>query len=313
MSIKNALKIDWEKVIPSLKLIIAISAISTASILIRVAQVNLSTIVIATWRLVISSIILLPIQFRKKIKETQKLNSFSFSIALLSGILLGLHFLSWIYSLSLTSVASSVVLVTTTPIWVALLSPFFLNESVNKKFILGLVISIIGIVLITYGPMLSNQDIFRLNPRSLVNIFNYASGNFFALLGAFSAAGYMIAGRFLREKLSTISYISLVYSIAAVFLVFISIYLHAPLFRVNISGAVLLLLIALIPQVVGHSLINAALGSLPAALVSTAIMGEPVGSTVLALIFLHEAPSAAEWVGFIVILVGIYFSAKSKD
>lgn len=313
MSIKNALKIDWEKVIPSLKLIIAISAISTASILIRVAQVNLSTIVIATWRLVISSIILLPIQFRKKIKETQKLNSFSFSIALLSGILLGLHFLSWIYSLSLTSVASSVVLVTTTPIWVALLSPFFLNESVNKKFILGLVISIIGIVLITYGPMLSNQDIFRLNPRSLVNIFNYASGNFFALLGAFSAAGYMIAGRFLREKLSTISYISLVYSIAAVFLVFISIYLHAPLFRVNISGAVLLLLIALIPQVVGHSLINAALGSLPAALVSIAIMGEPVGSTVLALIFLHEAPSAAEWVGFIVILVGIYFSAKSKD
>jgi len=313
MSIKNALKIDWEKVIPSLKLIIAISAISTASILIRVAQVNLSTIVIATWRLVISSIILLPIQFRKKIKETQKLNSFSFSIALLSGILLGLHFLSWIYSLSLTSVASSVVLVTTTPIWVALLSPFFLNESVNKKFFLGLVISIIGIVLITYGPMLSNQDIFRLNPRSLVNIFNYASGNFFALLGAFSAAGYMIAGRFLREKLSTISYISLVYSIAAVFLVFISIYLHAPLFRVNISGAVLLLLIALIPQVVGHSLINAALGSLPAALVSTAIMGEPVGSAVLALIFLHEAPSAAEWVGFIVILVGIYFSAKSKD
>jgi len=313
MSIKNALKIDWEKVIPSLKLIIAISAISTASILIRVAQVNLSTIVIATWRLVLSSIILLPIQFRKKIKETQKLNSFSFSIALLSGILLGLHFLSWIYSLSLTSVASSVVLVTTTPIWVALLSPFFLNESVNKKFFLGLVISIIGIVLITYGPMLSNQDIFRLNPRSLVNIFIYASGNFFALLGAFSAAGYMIAGRFLREKLSTISYISLVYSIAAVFLVFISIYLHAPLFRVNISGAVLLLLIALIPQVVGHSLINAALGSLPAALVSIAIMGEPVGSTVLALIFLHEAPSAAEWVGFIVILVGIYFSAKSKD
>jgi len=306
MSIKNILKINQKKAIPALKLVTAIAAISTASILIRAAQENLSTIVIAAWRLVLSSVILMPVQYMKKIEEIKKLNTHSFAIAMLSGILLGLHFLSWIFSLSLTSVASSVVLVTTTPIWVALVSPILLKESVNKKFFLGLSISIFGIILITYGPLLVNHEL-------RMNHLIHARGNFFALLGAFSAAGYMIAGRFLRERISTISYISLVYTIAAVFVVFLSIFLQTSLFNVDGSDFFLLLLIALIPQVVGHSMINAALGSLPAAVVSISLMGEPVGSALLALLFLNEVPTTAEWLGFVVILVGMYFSIKSEN
>lgn len=290
----------------------AIISISTASILIRFAQVSLSSLTIATSRLVLSSIILFPIFLWKYSFEVKKkLEPKMILLIFISGVFLAFHFASWITSLEMTRITSSVVLVTTTPIWVAILSKWFLGESVERNVWIGLCIAFAGIFLITARssnnlPALQTNMI---NPDSSLGNKMVFTGNLLALTGAFCAAGYVITGKIARRHITTGSYVFLVYTVAGLMLFIISLILGQLMFRIELRDWTWLVLLALVPQVIGHSLINWALGVLPATYVSISLLGEPIGSSMLAYLFLGEIPALNEIIGAIIVLSGIVIAS----
>jgi drug/metabolite transporter (DMT)-like permease len=297
-----------EKLYPVIGLFFGILAVSTASIFIRFAQSGAPSIVIAAIRLSTASLLLTPIALIHYRQQLFKITKRELFFLILSGLFLSIHFAAWITSLEFTSIASSVVLVTTTPLWVALLSPIFLNEKNNTTIWIGLILALLGSSLVA----LSNQCSF-----SLVNLIqsesvglsfdrNTLSGNFLALLGAWMAAGYMMVGRKVRSTLPLIKYIFFVYLFSAIFLLLFVIISGETLVGYSNQAYLWMLLLGLIPQLFGHSVFNWALGHLPVAFVSIALIGEPIGTILLAFLFLKETPNNLEFLGGLLILIGIF-------
>ena len=292
---------------------IAVAAVSTAAIFIRKAQEHLPSLVIATYRLIMATIFLFPFSIKKLREDKTAINLKTFPLLAGAGVLLAFHFMSWITSLEYANVASSVVLVTTTPVWVTLLSPLFLKERTPRTFTIGLSIALVGIVVVSLSSMCGfTADGFQCSNLAELTGHNGLLGNLLALAGAWCMAIYMMVGRSARKQLSTQSYIFLVYAAAAFTLLVLSLITKAPLGKVNGQDFIWLVLMAIIPQIVGHSLLNWALGKLPAAYVSLALLGEPVGSSILAMIFLNEMPTWLEVLGSAIIIAGIYWASKPR-
>lgn len=285
--------------------------VSTASIFIRFAQAEAPSIVIAAGRLLIASIVLVPFALIKFRQDFSELSKADYLKGGLSGLFLALHFATWISSLQFTSVASSVVLVTTTPLWVAILSPLVLKEPIRKSVIIGLLVSVTGGVIVGIGNACEIQQA-RLVCEAEIFSGQAMLGNFLALFGAWMAAGYMLMGRQLRKELSTISYSALVYGVAALILMVAVIIRRDPV--LSYSGETYLWLFALgvFPQLLGHSLFNWSLKYISAAYVSLTLLGEPIGTIVLALIFLKESPTLIEGMGAVLILVGIVVGSLDR-
>ncbi|HAX68676.1 MAG TPA: EamA family transporter, partial [Anaerolineae bacterium] len=233
-------------------------------------------------------------------------------LAVSSGIFLAVHFATWITSLEFTSVASSVVFVSTGPLWVALLSPMLLKEHVSRTAIIGLGLALVGGTIIG----LSDACVWDagLACPALADVLQGPAmwGNFLALVGAWTVTGYLIIGRKLRAGMSLIPYIFLVYGIAAFVLIVIMVIAgDSPAgFAPQTYGWIFLL--AAIPQLIGHSTYNWALKYLPAALVAVTTLGEPIGSAVLAYFILNETPALAVLVGGAFILTGIYLASRKS-
>lgn len=293
---------------------LGILAVSTASIFIRFAQEHASSFVIAAYRLTLASLVLGPIAWRGHRAELQALKRREWGLGILSGIFLALHFATWITSLEYTSVASSVVIVTTTPLWVALLSPLVLRERIGKAVAIGLVLSLVGgiTVALSEACTLSGGQ-FTCGGGEAVVQSTAALGNTLALLGAFSAAGYLLIGRSLRAKLTLIPYVFVVYGIGAVVLIFIMFGFGKSPFGYSSLTYLWFLLLALVPQLLGHSSFNWALGYLPASFVSITLLGEPIGTIILAYLILKESPKPLELIGAILILTGIYIASQTPN
>ena len=292
-------------------IIIAILAVSTASVFIRFAQREAPSLVIAALRLTFASLILAPIALTRHREELRKLTRRDLLLGLLSGAFLAVHFATWISSLEYTSIASSVVLVSTGPLWVALLSPIFLKEQLTRPILIGMLLALIG------GAVIGLSDSCQLDKGLVCPPFSEFVqgksflGNFLALVGAWAVAGYLLIGRRLRGGMSLIPYIFVVYGIAAI--VLLGIMFSAGQNPIGFSPMVYtwILLLALIPQLIGHSTYNWALRYLPASLVSITTLGEPIGSAVLAYLILSEAPTLLTIIGGILILTGIFISSKN--
>ncbi|RPI93764.1 MAG: EamA family transporter, partial [Chloroflexi bacterium] len=125
-------------------LVAAILAVSTASIFIRFAQVEAPSLVIAALRLAFATLLLAPIAWTRHRAELKSLTRTELTLGIISGLFLAAHFATWISSLEYTTVASSVVFVSTGPLWVALLSPLLLKERLTRAAVVGLVIAILG-------------------------------------------------------------------------------------------------------------------------------------------------------------------------
>ncbi len=295
-----------------LALFAGILATSTAAIFIRLAQdEGAPSIVIAAVRLTLASLILAPLALLRYRRELGALRRGEWALAALSGIFLAIHFASWITSLQYTSVASSVVLVSTTPLWVALASPVVLHERPGRSAYIGLALALTGGTAIALTDGCSIQA-GALTCPAIGSFFQKASflGDFLALVGAWMAAGYLLVGRKLRAKMDLIPYIFIVYGIAALILL-------AAMFTVGesplgFSPLVYLwfLLLALVPQLFGHSVYNWALRYVPASFVSVSLLGEPIGSTILAYIIFGEQPGWVKIAGTVLILLGIWLSAR---
>jgi drug/metabolite transporter (DMT)-like permease len=298
---------------PVITILFGILAVSTASIFIRFAQTEASSLVIAAWRLTIASLILVPIAASTHKHELTSLKRNELLLALLSGVFLALHFATWITSLQYTTVASSVVLVSTIPLWVALLSPFTIKEPIKQAVRIGLVLALLGVVVVGFSDSCATSA-GRLICPSLLNFMHGRAflGDLLAVCGAIAGAAYLLIGRKLRAKMSLVSYISLVYGMAAIVLIIIMVSAREKPFGYSPQIYIWLILLAVIPQLIGHSTFNWALGYLSAAFVSITLLGEPVGSTILAYFILHEKPSLIKLIGGGLILIGIYIASRSE-
>ncbi len=298
---------------PLLAIVIGILAVSTASIFIRFALTEASAIVIAAWRLTIASLILVPIAATTHRRELTSLNRGGLLLALLSGLFLAVHFATWITSLEYTTVASSVVLVSTIPLWVALLSPITIKEPIARAVWIGLIFTLVGVVVVAFSDTCS-ISLGQVTCPSLSSILHGRAflGDLLALCGAIAGAGYILIGRKLRANMSLVSYISLVYGMAAVVLVIFVLITGEKAFGYSPEIYLWMILVALIPQLIGHSTFNWALGYLSAAYVSITLLGEPIGSTILAYFILNEKPGLVKLVGGALILIGIYMSSRSE-
>ncbi|MEP6895469.1 MAG: DMT family transporter, partial [Chloroflexota bacterium] len=290
-----------------INLLIAILAVSTASLFIRFAQIDgVPSLVIAAIRLTVATLVLTPIVIIRHRPELQKLSHQDFALGIISGIFLAIHFATWISSLEYTSVASSVVFVATGPLWVAILSPMLLDERLTCVAINGLVLALVGGTVIGLADACVWHNGLRCPALSQIVQGRAMWGNFLALCGAWAISGYLIIGRKVRAKMPLIPYIFLVYGVSAVFLnIFMIASKQSPLgYSPSAYGWIFLL--ALIPQLIGHSTFNWLLKYLSATMVSVTTLVEPIGSAILAFIFLKEMPKLAVISGGAFILIGIY-------
>jgi drug/metabolite transporter (DMT)-like permease len=298
-----------------LTLFTGILAVSTAAIFIRLAQrEGAPSIVIAAARLTLATLILAPVALSRYRGELKSLTRREWALAILSGLFLAIHFAAWITSLQFTSVASSVALVTTTPLWVALASPLLLHERTSRAAFIGLALALTGGVIIGLSDGCTWQS-GQLTCPPLRTFFEGQAfaGDLLALLGAWMAAGYLLVGRKLRAKMDLIPYIFLVYCISALVLIAIMVAMGASPFGYAPIVYLWFLLLALIPQLFGHSVFNWALKFVPASFVSVTLLGEPVGSTILAYFIFMEQPGWIKIGGAVLILVGIWLAARTEQ
>jgi drug/metabolite transporter (DMT)-like permease len=298
----------------TLGLLAGVAAVSTASIFIKLAQQGgAPSLVIAAVRLSLATLGLAPLALTRCRPALRALTRREWTLALLSGLFLALHFAVWITSLEYTSVASSVVLVTTTSLWVALLSPLVLHERVEAATFVGLGLAMTG------GAVVGLSDACTWQPGAVtcppLHTFFAGTaflGDFLALCGAWMAAGYMLVGRKLRARMDLIPYIFIVYGMAALVLVLVMLAFHQSPFGYTPAIYLWLVLLALVPQLLGHSTFNWALKHMPASFVSVTLLGEPVGSTILAYFIFQEEPGWVKIGGALLILAGIWLASRME-
>lgn len=300
------------RIILSFAVIAAIAAVSTASILIRFAQEDAPSLAIAALRLTIATLILFPIAVARYRAELKNLTRSEIIPAIVSGLFLAAHFAAWITSLEYTTVANSVVLVATGPLWIALLSPLLLNERLTRSAILGLMIATVGGAMIGLADACIWDRGLRCPELSQLLQARAGWGNCLALAGAWAVSGYLIIGRKLRIRMPLVPYIFLVYGIAAVALNITLLITGQTLLGYPAKAYGWILLLAIFPQLIGHSTFNWALRYLPAALVAVTTLGEPIGSAILAFLLLHETPGRVVVIGGFLILIGIYLASQNE-
>ncbi len=298
---------------PLLVLCFGVLGISSGSILVRLAQgQDMPSLAIAAWRLTLASSVLLPLVLTRRQDELRRMSSSSWGLAILSGFMLALHFASWITSLAYTSVASSTVLVTTSPLWVGLTAPFLLKEQLSPQLKMGIALAMLGSVLIGVADVVAVIDgHLQFSLTQFTHQSNPLLGNGLALIGAVAASAYLIIGRRLRLGMSLLSYTAVVYSTAALFLIIMAVASGYDLLGYSITAYQVMLLMALFPQLIGHSSYNWALGYLSAATVSVAVIAEPIGATLLALLIFQEIPNGITLFGSSLLLIGIVYASRS--
>ncbi|WP_229111898.1 DMT family transporter [Halapricum desulfuricans] len=292
---------DAPPVPPLAALAVAVVAVSTSAILIRWSHAPSS--VAAFYRVLFTTVLLAPFAVVRYRQQFAHLSTRDWLVAVASGLALAAHFAAWFESLAWTSVAASVTLVQTQPVFVAVGAVWLLGERLNRPMALGIAVALVGSVLLSVGDFLSGGAFAGANPLY---------GNTLALLGALAAAGYVLAGRSLRQRLPLVPYVIVVYTVSAAGLLAWTVGQGASLGPYPPREWLLFLGMAVGPGIFGHTVVNWALAHVESSVVSVTLVGEPVGSTLLALVLLGEVPAAMTAVGGGVVLAGIVLTARSR-
>ncbi len=281
---------------PYLALGIGVLFISFSAILVKLAAA--SSTVVAAWRLLLATGLMLPLWWRHR-QELRWMKGRDWALTLLSGVFLALHFALWFASLSYTSVASSVVLVTLQPVFAFAGAYFLFRERTHITALAGAGLAVSGGMILGWGD-------FALGGNALF-------GDFLALSGAVMVTAYWLAGQHLRQRLSLITYTTLVYGTAGLLLAIACLFSGEPLLAHSSQDWILFFLLALFPTLLGHSLLNWVIRWVPATTVSVSILGEPVGASLLAYWIFGEQPGPLQWTGGLLIVIGVYVFIRFRE
>ena len=267
-------------------------AISFAAVFIKLADAPAASV--AAVRLIFASLILLPffLSSRRARKAVAVLDPGDKRLLVLSGFFLAIHFLSWIASLSFTGITSSIVFVTTSPIFIEIYSVAVHRERTSVRVWAGIAVAAAGSAILAGGNIASGGAGWK--------------GDLLAVIGAAAVSGYFLVGKSLRPRLPLIGYIFPVYSTAAVLLALTAPLMGEPILGLPLKTYFYCFLMALVCQVAGHSLFNWALSRIKTTLVAMATLGEPIGTTLLAWMIIDEVPAGTELIGGAVILAGVF-------
>ena len=276
----------------------AVFAVSWAAILIRAS--NAPSTSIAFYRMFIAFALLIPLALTGFRRSFDDFRSRTFIVTVISGFLLGWHFYFWIASLNYTSIASSVVLVTTQPVFVAIFSAIFLKEKTGVRGIIAITMAIIGSALIAGFDFELQKD--------------YLWGDLLALAGAIMAGSYLFLGRMIRPQVGVFPYIFTVYGVSAATLGLLLLATGHFFETYESINYLYFFLLAIGPTLIGHSLYNYSLKHIKAHKVGLSIVGEPVLASIWAIFIFHEYPSVGTLVGGALILAGLVlvFSEKGQ-
>jgi drug/metabolite transporter (DMT)-like permease len=288
---------------PYIALFVSIVSVSFAAILIKLSSMDEYPLTIAFYRLLFTTILILPfvVFFKKTRYEIKKLPRKTFLIMIGIGVILAAHFAFWITSLSFTSVASSVILVTAHPILVGPVSHFFFKEKLSIINSVGIIISVTGVIILVTG-----------NIQPGVETIDTLEGNILAILGGIMAGLYILGGRKIRKTVSVTSYAFIVYSISAIMLLFLCIVFNSRLVNISLTDFEIFIAMAIVAGLCGHTLYNWSLKHVRASVASVALLGEPLGSTLWAILIpsIAQIPSNYTIFGGGIILLGIYLTAR---
>ncbi len=273
-------------------LLLSVSMVSSASILIRLS--TSPPLVIVFWRTLLGAVVMASVGLVRgdhRNFDRARLSE-SWAWLVLIGVILCAHFSTWFTSLFLTTVAASVVLVNTSPILTGILSTILLGEALGRRSWFGIVVAIVGSVYLAWGDL-------------TVSGFGALTGDLLALVSALFLAVYFIGGRRFASGLPITVYTTIVYLAAAVATLVLCITLGLNVVVMDIREILIFVGLAVFPTALGHSVNNYLLALVPAYVVSSAVLGEPIGASLLAAVFLGEIPSLSTVVGFITILLGV--------
>lgn len=293
------LDVRWVRVVA---LVVGVVAVSTAAILVRVADAP--ALAVAWWRTALATAALAPFAVRVRVVPTGRERL----LLAVSGLLLGAHFALWFASLGMTTVAASSVLVSMSPVVVGAGSAVLLREPPNRMMWVGLWLSVIGAVVIVA------DDLGGTGGRALI-------GDLLALAAALAVAGYLLLGRYARRRLPVSVYATWTYGSAAAALLTVSLATGtnlgvggpgagaAPAYSAGTWLAIAGLVAG--PQLLGHTVFNLMMARVSATVVAIVIIAEPVGATLLAALLLSEAPSELFYVGAPLVLAGVLLAARA--
>lgn len=290
------------RVPPVAGLTVAVLGVSTGAILVRLS--NAPSSVAAFYRVLFTTLPLLPVAVWRYRDAFGQISRRDVGFAVLSGLALAVHFITWFESLRWTSVAASVTLVQSQPLFVTAGAWLLLRERLTSRMILGILVAVVGMVAMSLGELRSGG--VGTNPLL---------GNGLAVIGALGAAAYVLAGRSLRQRVALIPYVVVVYTVCAATLLIIVTTQGGTAVLTGYPPREWLLFagLAVGPGLLGHTVINWALGHLESSVVSVSLLGEPVGATVLAAVVFMEAPTATTIASGVVVLAGIYLTTVGSD
>jgi drug/metabolite transporter (DMT)-like permease len=275
---------------------VAVLAVSTSGPLVR--EAGAPTLAIAFWRTVLASAVILPVAALRNRDELRAVRRVELRTAAIAGGFLALHFGTWIPSLSFTSIASSVALTCTQPVWAAVMARAR-GEQIAPGAWLGIAVALLGALVLT------GVD-FTLSARALF-------GDALALAGGIFGAAYVTVGADARRTMSTTAYTSVCYSIAAVALLAACLATGQHLGHYSAHTWWILLAITAGPQLLGHSLMNRVLRAITATVVSVAILFEIVGATIVAWWWFGETPTTGAYPAAVLIAIGVVLVVRASN
>lgn len=277
-----------------LLLFLAIAMVSSGSVLIKLS--HSPKLVVVFWRTFYGAIVMATLgAFRGNLGEYRSpviRQNWKWLIAV--GVLLSLHFATWFESLNYTTIAASVALVNLSPIFTAILSTIVLGEALRRKSWVGVAVAVLGAALLGWSDLVSQ------GPEAL-------TGDLLALAGAVFLALYFIGGRRFAKGLPITVYTSAIYAVAAGATLVLCMVFGYNVLVFETREVLLFLALAIFPTALGHSVLNYLLTKVPAYVVSSAALGEPIGATILAILIFGpvEIPTTLTWIGFAIILLGV--------
>jgi len=281
------------------------SVVSVSFAAIFIVSTDAPALSIAFYRLFFTFLLILPFVILHKKTRVELVNLPHSTLLLMVGIgfILAAHFALWITSLDLTSVASSVILVTAHPLLVGPVSHFFFKEKLSSINALGIVLSVIGVIILVYGNY------------GFATGLDTIEGNILAILGGIGAGLYILGGRKMRKSVSICSYAFVVYAVGTIALFILCLIFNAPVVNLSLKDYGIIFLMAVVAGIFGHTLYNWSLKHVRASLASVVLLGEPIGSSLLAFVlpWIQQIPSYYTMLGGTIILFGIYLTAKKAS